>query len=375
MVAQLEIGTAKGQPGRLAYGAVDAVPLPTGDFDRFPIVIAQGREPGPTLWLTASIHGNEYTGLAVLHRLLDDDLARRLRGAVVAAPTLNPAGLRAGTRSAYYLGGADPNRLFPAPPLAGEAEGDATEPPSALESAYRRLFDVIRGTADYLIDLHCASIASIPFAFIDPVFYREGGDGPDGDKATTNRLYETVQGMAEAFGLSVIREFVSREYLSKKLHRSVSGALLNLAHIPAFTAELGSSFVVDRAARDAAVAGLRNVMRWAGMLDGPMEPVAGVPIIRPGYPVRRMVHPRVPCSCIVHYLVNPGDAVRQGQPVAELRDIYGRPATDDGLLRTDHDGHVLAVFNGALFFENEAIMTLAVSDEREMVLPYPDNLK
>lgn len=367
MVDALDIGGVRGRPGALACGMLDAVALPTGDMDRFPVVVAQGREPGPTLWLTAGIHGNELTGVAVLHALLNDALAAQLRGAVVAVPTLNPAGLRASTRSAYYLYGADPNRLFPAPPGAADGSGEA-EPPSAVEAAYARLFEHIKASADYLIDLHCASIYSIPFAFLDPVYYSE-----DDSEEEARRLLETTRAMADAFGMSVIQEFVSDQYLSKKLHRSVSGAALNTARIPAFTAELGSSFVISRAVRDAAVAGLRNVMRWAGMLGGPAEPVRGVPVVRPGYAVRRTHHPRVPVSCIVHHLVEPGDAVREGQPVAEMRDIFGRPAGGDGLLRTEHDGFVLMVHNGAAFFENEAVLTLAVRDGSDLVLRYPEN--
>ena len=61
----IQIGTARSRPGQLAYGVFDAVKLPTGEMDAFPVIIAQGTQPGPVLWLTANIHGSEY-GLAAI---------------------------------------------------------------------------------------------------------------------------------------------------------------------------------------------------------------------------------------------------------------------------------------------------------------------
>src|SRR5437764_785966 len=147
MKSKLEIGSACGQPGQLTYGMLEAVGLPSGGSDNFPIIIAQGPYDGPVLWLTASIHGAEYTGIQVIHQLMTAELVEHLHGAVVAVPTLNPAGLRTVDRSAYYLRGQDPNRLFPAPPRRVVATPDF--PTSALELAYQRLFEHITRTGDY----------------------------------------------------------------------------------------------------------------------------------------------------------------------------------------------------------------------------------
>src|SRR5258708_12979300 len=94
MTSRLQIGSAQAEPGKLVYGALEAVELPSGDADAFPIIIAQGRTDGPVLWITASIHGNEYTGVPVIHELLTAKLAARIRGTLVAAPTPHPSALR-----------------------------------------------------------------------------------------------------------------------------------------------------------------------------------------------------------------------------------------------------------------------------------------
>jgi len=366
MALPLEIGSAKGQPGALVYGSLEAVPLPSGGSDQFPIIIAQGPQDGPVLWITASIHGAEYTGILVIHRLLTTELVSRLRGAIVAVPNLNPAGLRTAERSAYYLRGQDPNRLFPGPPIKRPIlPTDA--PVSAMEQAYQRLFEYIKYTAHYLIDLHNFSLGSIPFALRDPVYYRTGRD-----RAAAQKLQTTVGEMLAAFGHTTINEFVSAEYLKKNLHRSVSGAALNTARIPAFTAELGGYLSIDPAIVTAAVSGLRNVLRWAGMLDDPSEPITGVQVLNPGCAVRRALHPFAPTSGIVHYLVKAGDSVAAGDPVVRLVDIYGRPiGKDDGLIRSALDGTVLGLSQGAVCYQNDPLISLAVRDESDLVLPFP----
>ncbi len=53
MSFHLKIGTATGQPGQITYGSLEAVALPSGGSDQFPVIIAQGRDDGPVLWLKA----------------------------------------------------------------------------------------------------------------------------------------------------------------------------------------------------------------------------------------------------------------------------------------------------------------------------------
>lgn len=368
MVQTLEIGTARAQPGKLVYGALDAVELPSGGVDQFPVIIAQGAEQGPVLWLTASIHGAEYTGIAVIHRLLTPELVSELHGTIIAIPTLNPAGLRTGQRSPYYLFGQDPNRLFPVLPSRQSAALNADSAPvSPLELAYRRLFDLIANTADYLIDLHNYSIGALPFALRDPVYYRDNRE-----RAAAQRLQETIGKMLDAFGHTIINEFVSSEFLKKNLHRSVSGAVLNTARIPAFTLELGGYMTVDPVIVDAASAGLRNLMRWAGMLSDAPEPINGIRVLSPGYPVRRLTHPYAPAAGVIQYLVQPGDTVTMGDHVARLTDIYGRPlGKNDGRIQTEYDGYVLGLNIGAACYQNDALLSLAVRDDGELLLPYP----
>jgi len=366
----LQIGTAKATPRRLKYGLYDLVTHPVGGADVMPVILAQGDPKGPVFWVLAGIHGPEHTGLMVIHRLLTRDLVKQLHGTVVALPALNPAGLRTMKRQAYYYDG-DPNRLWPdgKPKTKPDPEED---PPSALEQAYGRVFEDIRRTADYVVDLHNAWIGSVSFVFRDRVFYRNDGSAAERKqaRAVAQKVDAQIAAMCAAYGHAVVQELPPKKYLARKLHRSTTAAVANLLHIPAVTMELGTGGVPDPAIVRAAAAGLRNIMRWAGMLPGDSEPIMGIRVPAPGYPCRRTAAPRVSVPCVVHQLCEAGDMVSVGQPVAEVRDIWGRPVAEK-VLKSEHDGWVIGRNSGILYYPGQDIYGLAIRDDLPTVQPYP----
>ncbi len=155
----MDVGTASTTPGELSTGHLTVTELPTGVEERLPVCIAQGEDDGPTLWVTASIHGDELTGMAVAQDLLTESLPEELSGTLVCLPNLNPAGLRRNARTSYY-GDDDPNRYFP----DGEHDPDErVRPPEVQERINRRLYEEIAESADAAVNLHTAGIGSRPF--------------------------------------------------------------------------------------------------------------------------------------------------------------------------------------------------------------------
>ena len=366
----LSLGAAKAKPGRITYGTYDLVAHPTGGGDRLPVVIAQGDPTGPVFWLTAGIHGPEHAGLQVLHQLITRDLVKQLHGTIIAIPALNPAGLRTMQRQAYYHDG-DPNRLFPDGKPRRKPDPDM-DPPSSLEQAYTRLFAEIKNTADYMIDLHNAWTNSVSFVFRDRIFYRDDGPAAKRKAALTaaKKLDEKLAEMCAAYGHSVVNEMGVDRYLAEKLHRSTTSAAVSVARIPALTMELGTGHMPDPHIVHAAVAGLRNVLRWAGMLGGYPEPITGIRIADPGFPCRRRSTPRVSQPCIVRHLVEPGDIVRKGDPIAEVRDIWGRPIGEK-ILRSEYDGWIIGRTHGIVYYPGTEVVGMAIKDDLPTVQPYP----
>jgi predicted deacylase len=350
----MQVGTADSEPGQLTTGWLDVTDLPTGTPERLPVIIADGEEDGPTLWITAAIHGNEVTGLAVAQDVMTEELAAEISGTVVCIPSLNPAGLRRNSRTSYY-DDEDPNRYFPDP------DAESTRPPSAQQVIDERIYDEFADSADALVDLHTAHVGSMPFLIRDRVLY-----GDQRTEAEAHDLADDLEAIVAAFGMPVVNEYAAEEYTEQNLQRSTAGAALNNAGIPAFTAELGGHAVVEEDVREAGVVGVRNVMRELDLLPGDPDPSAVGPEAPVEYPVKRAVHPHTDAPGIVRHRVEAGDVVKEGDAVADVCTPHGdRTAT----VESDHDGYVLGRMHGVAAYENDALASMAVRDDGDLVVP------
>ncbi len=117
------------------------------------VLVANGTRPGPTLCLTAVLHGDEHNGLEIVRRVLYEIDPTHLSGAVIGVPIVNLDGFRRGTR--YLPDRRDLNRYFP-----GKEQG------SAAARLAHSLFD------DVVISPAPISSTSTPARFIAPTSRR-----------------------------------------------------------------------------------------------------------------------------------------------------------------------------------------------------------
>lgn len=118
--------------------------LVTGAEVSLPVHVLHGREEGPTVWVSAAIHGDEVVGIEVVRRVLNRLQAKQLRGTLIAVPIVNVIGVMTGDR--YLPDRRDLNRSFP-----GSARG-----PLAGRIAHLFMTEVV-SRADVGIDLHTAA--------------------------------------------------------------------------------------------------------------------------------------------------------------------------------------------------------------------------
>ena len=76
-----------------------------------PVHVVTGKEPGPRLFISAAIHGDEINGVEIIRRLLKLPALKRLRGTLIAVPIVNVHGLI--NHSRYLPDRRDLNRSFP----------------------------------------------------------------------------------------------------------------------------------------------------------------------------------------------------------------------------------------------------------------------
>ncbi|MEZ3116670.1 succinylglutamate desuccinylase/aspartoacylase family protein [Halobaculum sp. MBLA0147] len=356
----LSVGTATAASGESADGWLHVTDLPTGDGERLPVTVANGAADGPTLWVTGGVHGDEATGVAVAQ-----DVAGRVRdrvadlaGAVVVVPVVSPAGLRRNERTTYY-GDQDPNRYFP------DTERDDQRPPETQERIDTTLYEVFADSADLLLDCHTAQVGSVPFVIRDRVLY-----GDVRDEAAAESLADDLQRIVDSVGLPTLTEYPAAEYLGQSLQRSTAGAATNTAGVPAVTLELGGHSVVEPDARAAGVAGVFGVAAEFGLVeavpDDLPDPGATVPDAPVSFPVRRFVGPRAETAGLARHVVQPGEPVEDGDTVAEVVDPHG---TVLETVESDHDGYVIGHSEGLAVYEGEAVASMAVRDDGDLVVP------
>lgn len=373
----IELGSASAAPGTVDRGWLELADLPTGTPERLPVIVANGGDPGPTLWLTGGVHGDEATGIAVVLETMDaltgDPVTlTSLAGAVVAVPVVSPAGLRRNARHTYY-DDEDPNRHFP------DADAESARPPKLQERIDARLYEAIVGegeagsgpvAADALIDCHTAGVDSEPFAIRDRVLY-----GDRRSEAAAESLAADLESVVDAFGFPTLTEYPAAEYVEENLQRSLAGAVLNEAGIPAFTAELGAHSVVDDRLVAGGVAGAFAVAVECGLLApddvpaGVGEPAAYVDNAPVDYPVRRYRGPTTDVSGLVRHRVDAGETFAEGDVLAEIVSATGESL---GTVEADHDGYVISRCEGVAVYEGDPITSLAVRDDGDLVVPRDD---
>lgn len=107
--------------------------------------VIHGKRPGPVVFVSAGVHGDEIIGLEIVRRLLTLPNLKTLRGTLIAVPVVNAFGLL--NRSRYLPDRRDLNRSFP-----GSVKGSLA---SRLADIFMR--EVV-SRCELGIDLHSAAV-------------------------------------------------------------------------------------------------------------------------------------------------------------------------------------------------------------------------
>lgn len=106
-------------PGQRQRIEIRVARLPTESWLSIPVEVVHGMRPGPHLWLSAAVHGDELNGIEIIRAVLDRLKPEELRGAVLAAPIVNVFGFV--HQSRYLPDRRDLNRSFPGSPRGSMA--------------------------------------------------------------------------------------------------------------------------------------------------------------------------------------------------------------------------------------------------------------
>lgn len=289
----LDTDVAPGTSQRLSWSATElfeGVPVST------PVLVVNGTAPGPTVCLTAAVHGDELNGIEMVRRVFHDIDPRKLSGALIGVPIANVQGFRRGSR--YLPDRRDLNRYFPGNPSG-----------SAAARIAHSLFNDVISKCDALVDLHTGSFerSNLPQLRADL-------RNPD------------VVTLTHGFGAMVV------------LHSKPAVGTLRFAAtqagIPAVTVEAGGPSQLELAEVKHGVKGIESLLTTLGMtrrhrLWGDPEPV-----------YYRSSWVRADNGGILLSDVSLGSTVRKGDMLGSITDPMSNARTE---LRSPYSGRIIGM--------------------------------
>lgn len=251
----------------------------TGEPVSLPVRVIRAPRPGPVVFLTAAIHGDEVNGTGIIRELTFGTPLDLRVGTLICIPVVNVFGFERHER--YLPDRRDLNRMFPGSPTGSLASRIAD-----------RLFRDVIVKCDYGIDLHSAAE------------YRTNYPNIRGDLAVPG-----VRRLARAFGCELI---VSGKGPEGSLRRIACDA-----GVPTIILEAGEVAKIEPSVLQIGLRGIHNVLVDLEMIRG----ARSSPIYQTE--VHRTTWVRAELGGLLRFHVVPGDLVEGGQAIASCESVFG----------------------------------------------------
>lgn len=317
---KLVIGGVDIPPGTHAQVELPVVKLYTDTDISMPIQVMRAKLHGPTVFVSAAVHGDELNGIEIIRRLIMSKSLKITKGTLILVPMVNVYGVL--NQSRYMPDRRDLNRTFP-----GSAQGSL-----AGRVADKFLNEIVRH-CDYGIDLHTGAMHRSNLPQI---------------RADLND--DVTRGLAEAFGVPVMLNSNLRDG-SLRQSALESGVRMLLY-------EAGEALRFDELSIRAGVKGVMNVLTHLGMIRK-----------RAGSRARKHLVPfeannsswsRATCSGIVRNTKELGDAVQKSDILAEIGSPFGDVV---GVVTANRSGIIIGKQNIPLVQEGDAMFHIAYFSE------------
>lgn len=291
----------------------------TGDAISVPLRVIRAKKSGPTLFVTAAIHGDEINGTGIIHDFLFGEPIDLKRGTLVLVPVVNVFGFESHER--YLPDRRDLNRFFP-----GSKKGSL-----ASRIAHTLMTELV-DKCDYGIDLHTAAMQRTNFPNI-----RADLTSPQARR------------LAEAFGCIMVVD--GKGPLGSFRREATKRGC------PTIILEAGEPYKVEPSVLQIGTQGIRNVLANLGMIDAPQVKPPFVAKIRKSQWVRATV------GGILKFHVSPGDFVEEGQAVVTNYSIMG---VEQNVLTSPTGGIIMGMVTMPAVKPGEPICNIAQLSSQQL---------
>ena len=278
---ELVIGGHTLLPGTTTQIELPAIKLYTATDITIPVHIIRGKKNGPTVFISAAIHGDELNGIEIIRRLITSKSLRITHGSLILVPIVNVYGVL--NQSRYMPDRRDLNRSFP-----GSTKG------SLAGRVAANFLNEIVNHCDYGIDLHTGAIhrSNLP-------------------QIRANLSDPETLDLAQAFGVPVLLNSTLRD--GSLRHAAVEQGTKILLY------EAGQALRFDELSILVGIKGILNVLSHIGML----KRKANKKLVKP-FIANNSAWCRANESGIVNNLKNIGDQVQAGDPLATIGSPLGK---------------------------------------------------
>jgi len=283
-----------------------------------PIIVERSKKIGPTVLITAGIHGDEINGVDIVRQLIQYKINRPLRGTIICIPVLNVFGFLSLNRN--FPDGRDLNRVFP-----GKAKGSL-----ASRFAYQFSNEILPNV-DLCLDFHTGGASR----FNAPQIRVASAD-------------EEVAELAKIFNapFTVISKNIPNSY-------RITCSKLN---IPILLFEGGKSKNIDTNIATEGVNGTVRILSHLKMLERSFKsPISE----NKNTIIRSSKWIRAKYSGLFHNKITCGTFVEKGAIIATITDPYGKM---NHKVKAVNNGYIINTNEAPIVFQGDAIFHISTNN-------------
>jgi len=291
------------------------------------IEVIRSNEPGPIMFISGAIHGDELTGVAIIKSIINDKRLKNLKGTLIAIPIVNVFGYN--NRSRYLPDRRDLNRCFPGSPTGS----------LAARIAHLFMEEVVKN-CQYGIDFHAGAV------------YRS--NLPQIRTTLANNINKDL---AEAFGVAVV--------LDSELRDGSLREAAEMVGVKTLLFEGGEALRLNVNVIRAGVRGTFAIMEKIGMLPPSLRKPTQTYFARSSYWVR------APQSGILGLSKVLGSKVKEGTTLSSISDAFGKKRVK---VIAPSEGVIIGVLNLPLVNVGDALFHIATFKDSKVIRELSEDL-
>jgi predicted deacylase len=285
--------------------------LQTQNSIEVPVFINRSKKPGPTVLITAGIHGDEVNGVEIVRQVIAKGINKPKKGTIICVPLINVFGFIQMDRE--FPDGRDLNRVFP-----GSKKG------SLASRVANKLMTEIVPHADLILDFHTG--------------------GADRFNAPQVRIVKgeiVLDELSQVFGAPFV-------LYSDNVNKSFRNTCYKLG-IPLLLFEGGKSFHIDPIVTNTGVNGVKRILNHLDMLHSKFK--VSAPKKYCIY-ITKSKWVRAKYSGMFRAVAPINSMVHKGDVIGHITDPYGK---SNHFVKAQNSGYIINVNQSPIVYQGDAL--------------------